>query len=85
MIVSGIKKIPRAKSRSTLSNSANLTVREISVLQMLKEGLRNKEIGSRLFISPGTVDHHLSSILLKLEVNSRNKAVEQAVNLNIIK
>ena len=82
---SGIKSIPRGARKSTLSNAALLTQRELDILQLLNEGLQNKEIASRLFISPKTVDHHISSILYKLEVNSRTKAVHEAIRLEILK
>ena len=82
---SGVKKIPRGARKTTQSNSAQLTARELEVLQLLNEGLQNKEIASRLFISAKTVDHHITSILYKLEVNSRAKAVHEAVRLEIIK
>lgn len=82
---SGIKNIPRGIRKSTRSNAAYLTGRELDVLRSLKEGLQNKEIADKLFISPKTVDHHISSILLKLDVNTRMKAVQEAINLNIIK
>jgi len=82
---SGIKSIPRGIRKSTQSNSALLTGRELDVLQLLNEGLQNKEIAFRLFISAKTVDHHISSIFFKLDVNSRAKAVQQAVRLEIIK
>ena len=85
MRASGIKSIPRGIRKSTRSNPANLTERELDVLQLLNEGLQNKEIAARLFISPKTVDHHISSIFFKLDVNSRAKAVQEAVHLNIIK
>jgi DNA-binding CsgD family transcriptional regulator len=82
---SGIKSIPRGIRKSTMSNPANLTERELDVLQLLKDGLQNKEIADRLFISPKTVDHHVSSIFFKLEVNSRAKAVQEATRKEIIK
>jgi DNA-binding CsgD family transcriptional regulator len=82
---SGIKSIPRGLRRTTLANPALLTDRELGVLELLKEGLQNKEIGSRLFISAKTVDHHISSVLFKLDVNSRIKAVQEALRLGIIK
>lgn len=85
MRASGIKSIPRGMRKSTRSNTALLTEREIDVLQLLKENLQNKEIASRLFISAKTVDNHISSILLKLDVNSRIKAVSEALRLEIIK
>jgi DNA-binding CsgD family transcriptional regulator len=82
---SGIKKIPRGIRKATQSNPALLTDRELDVLQLLPEGLQNKEIAARLFISVKTVDHHISAILYKLEVNSRVKAVQEATKLGIIK
>jgi DNA-binding CsgD family transcriptional regulator/tetratricopeptide (TPR) repeat protein len=85
MSTSGIKSIPRGIRKSTQSNSALLTSRELDVLQLLKEGLQNKEIAGKLFISAKTVDHHISSILFKLSVNSRTKAVNEAVRLGILK
>jgi DNA-binding CsgD family transcriptional regulator/tetratricopeptide (TPR) repeat protein len=81
----GIKNIPRGLRKSTRSNPANLTSRELEVLQLLKEGLHNREIASRLFISAKTVTHHIASIFFKLDVNSRGKAVQQAMHLNIVK
>lgn len=80
----GIRRIPRGKRASTISNPAHLTNREIEVLQLLQTGRQNKEIASSLFISAKTVDHHISSILFKLDVNSRNKAVAEAVKLGIL-
>lgn len=82
---SGIKSIPRGKRKSTLSNSAELTQREIDIVELLKDGLQNKEIADKLYISPKTVDHHISSILFKLDVNSRTKAAPEAIRLGIIK
>jgi DNA-binding CsgD family transcriptional regulator len=85
MRASGIKKIPRGIRKITRANPANLTERELDVLQLLKDGLQNKEIANKLFISPKTVDHHISSIFFKLEVNSRSRAVQEAVHMDIIK
>ncbi|HRH59471.1 MAG TPA: LuxR C-terminal-related transcriptional regulator, partial [Chitinophagaceae bacterium] len=82
---SGIKSIPRGARKSTQLNPALLTNRELDILQLLKEGLQNKEIADKLFISPKTVDHHISSIFYKLEVNSRAKAVQEATRQAILK
>jgi DNA-binding CsgD family transcriptional regulator/tetratricopeptide (TPR) repeat protein len=81
----GIRSIPRGSRKTTLANSALLTERELGVLELLKEGLQNKEIGSRLFISAKTVDHHISAILFKLDVDSRTKAVREAIRRGIMK
>ncbi len=81
----GIKSIPRGIRKTTQSNPALLTDRELDVLQLLGEGLQNKEIAGRLFISAKTVDHHISSILYKLEVKTRTKAVYEATRMGILK
>jgi len=81
----GIKNIPRGIRKSTQSNAAHLTEREMGVLFLLQEGMANKEIAKKLFVSAKTVDHHISSILFKLDVNSRVKAVQEALRMGILK
>jgi DNA-binding CsgD family transcriptional regulator len=66
---------PRA---STLSNPAGLTKRQMEVLRCLQDGLSNAAIADRLFISPKTVDHHVSAILAKLGVRTRAQAASKA-------
>ena len=56
-----------------------LTDREIEILQCLAEGLSNKEIARKLFISDNTVKKHISHILGKLELEDRTKAALFAV------
>ncbi|MHA4806814.1 helix-turn-helix transcriptional regulator [Flavitalea flava] len=85
MKASGIKNIPRGIRKSTQANPALLTDRELDVLRLLQEGRQNKEIAAGLYISPKTVDHHISSILFKLDVPSRMKAVQEATRLGILK
>jgi DNA-binding NarL/FixJ family response regulator len=51
------------------------------VLEVLREGLTNAEIAKRLFLSPRTVDHHVSSILTKLGVSRRADAVARSAAL----
>lgn len=48
-----------------------LSPREIEVVRLLATGLRNKEIGNKLFISEGTVKVHLHNIYKKLNLRSR--------------
>jgi DNA-binding NarL/FixJ family response regulator len=55
--------------------SVELTDREWEVLELMRQGLTTQEIGDRLFISPVTVRTHISSILRKLHVPSREEAV----------
>jgi DNA-binding NarL/FixJ family response regulator len=54
---------------------ANLTARELEIVELIAEGLNNKQIGARLFISETTVTHHLSSIFGKLGVSDRLELV----------
>jgi DNA-binding NarL/FixJ family response regulator len=53
---------------------AELTDRELEILKTLATGKRNKEIADELFIAEKTVKNHVSSILWKLQVNSRSEA-----------
>ena len=79
----GVRGLPRGPRRSTRSNSANLTSRELEVLGLVTEGLRNAEIAERLFLSEKTVDHHVSSILRKLDARTRAEASVKAVRLGL--
>src|SRR5215510_5814657 len=51
------------------------TAREIEVLQLVSEGLVNREIGDKLFLSEETVKSHVRHILAKLQARSRAHAV----------
>lgn len=57
---------------------ASLTDRERQVIALITEGLKNRQIAERLFISPTTVTHHLSSIYSKLGVTDRLELVVYA-------
>ena len=57
---------------------SQLTDRERQVIALIAEGLKNKQIAERLFISPTTVTHHLSSIYAKLGVSDRLELVVYA-------
>jgi len=80
---SGVRGLPRGPRRTTRANPSNLTTREIEVLALLKEGLRNSEIAGRLVLSERTVHHHVSAILRKLDSGSRTEAVTRASALGI--
>lgn len=74
---------PRGGFELTISFAAGppieLTPREMEVIQLLVEGLSNKEIARLLFISPRTVNFHLDNIYSKLGVSSRTEAAIYAL------
>lgn len=80
----GAHAIPRGPRRATRENPASLTSRELDVLRLLADGLRNTEIAERLFVSRRTVDHHVSAILRKLGTRTRSEAVAQATRLELL-
>jgi NarL family two-component system response regulator LiaR len=63
---------------------ANLSKRELEVLQLMSEGLSNKEIAERLFVSLNTIKTHSSNLFFKLDVERRTQAIEKAKRLKII-
>jgi DNA-binding CsgD family transcriptional regulator len=64
--------------------AAGLTPREREVLELICAGQTNDEISGRLFISVKTVDHHVSSVLGKLGVESRKVAATEAVRRGLV-
>ncbi|MTG97658.1 winged helix-turn-helix transcriptional regulator [Myroides sp. BIT-d1] len=56
-----------------IRNIYKLTEREINVLELIWEGLTNKEIAAELNISLSTTKYHISNIFIKLNVNSRTQ------------
>lgn len=76
--------IPRGPRPSTKGNPAGLTNRQLEVLDLMADGLGNAEIGDRLFVSPKTVEHHVSAILAKLDARTRAEAVSLALQSNLI-
>ena len=64
---------------------ARLTPREREVVALVSEGLKNKLIGERLYISETTVTHHLSSVFSKLEVSDRLELIIYAFRHGLAK
>jgi len=61
-----------------------ITTREYAVLKQISEGLSNKEIGEKLFVSESTVKTHVSNLLAKLQAKRRTEALKIAKQLEII-
>ncbi|HHV47078.1 MAG TPA: response regulator transcription factor [Tissierellia bacterium] len=74
-----------SETYNRLKKIESLTNREYEVLTLIAEGLNNKEIADKLFISEKTVKNHVSSILKKLDVNDRIQAAIFAFKNNIKK
>jgi DNA-binding CsgD family transcriptional regulator len=72
--------IPTTTPSFAPEHPAGLTSREVEVLGLVAEGLTNAEVAHRLFLSPRTVDTHLTSIYHKLGVSSRAGAVRFAID-----
>ncbi len=84
MRAAGVRKIPRGPRPTTKRNPAGLTAREMDILRLLVEGLHNRRIAEKLCISAKTVDHHVSSVLAKLDVASREQAASRAVERGFV-
>lgn len=61
-----------------------LTQRERDILRLLADGLKNEEIGKRLFISPETVRTHVRKAMRKLDADTRTQAVATALRKSLI-
>jgi len=77
--------LPEVQARlAERASMPTLTSREIQVLQLISQGLRNKEVGAMLGITEGTVQIHVKNIFAKLSVNDRTGAVQVAVRRGLI-
>ena len=70
--------VPRGPRASSRTNSWGLTAREVEILGLLTEGLSNKDIGLRLYLSHRTVASHLYRMFPKLGVTSRAQLARAA-------
>jgi predicted ATPase/DNA-binding CsgD family transcriptional regulator len=82
--VSEARAIPPGATRAEMGSASlaehhGITPRELEVLQLLPHGLTNREIASRLFISPRTAQTHIQHVYAKLGVTSRAEAAAYAV------
>jgi DNA-binding NarL/FixJ family response regulator len=83
-IVSGLVRLRSADAHEA-SKVAALTRREHEIISCIAEGLRNRQVGERLFISEATVRNHVSSILDKLDLSDRLELVLYAFSHGLAK
>lgn len=73
------------KEQSNEGRAYELNQQELKVLKYLAQGLSNKAISERMFLSLGTVKNYISNIYSKLDVKNRSSAIMKAINEKIIK
>ncbi|WP_289117126.1 response regulator transcription factor [uncultured Idiomarina sp.] len=83
-IVQGLKESKAPESDNEQSLVEPLTDKEIAVLRLIAAGLSNNEIAESLFKSTGTVKNQVSSLMAKLGVRDRTRAVLKAIDLGLL-
>ena len=77
----GARSVPAGPRRATRAHPLGLTPRECEVLELICKRQTNAQIARTLFISAKTVDHHVSAVLTKLGVETREAAADMSRNL----
>jgi DNA-binding NarL/FixJ family response regulator len=82
----GSMSFKKKKSGSSIKaqKKFNLSSRELDVLNLMSEGLTNKEIANRLYVSHNTIKSHTSNIYSKLDVERRTQAIQKAIEFELI-
>lgn len=74
----------RSEENSAVVLNETLTDKELAVLRLMAAGLSNQEIAECLYKSTGTVKNQVSTILAKLQVHDRTRAVLKAIELGLL-
>ncbi len=85
-----VKEVPVTLSEPFLVNESRvrdlgITKRELQILELIAQGLSNREIAEKLFVSENTVKTHSSRLLDKLSAKRRTQAVQIAKEMRLIK
>lgn len=75
---------PPTKINPQKIEELGISKREYEVLQHIAQGLSNKEIAEKLFVSENTIKTHVSNLLVKLDAKRRTQAVKNAEDLRIL-
>ncbi len=73
------------KNKENLNKSKSLSYREIEVIKLISDGLTNKQIAKKIYLSTHTVNTHRKNIMHKLGINNTAGIVIYAVKKNIVK
>jgi DNA-binding NarL/FixJ family response regulator len=79
--------IPNAAAAPQLEDlmMESLTARELEVLRLIAQGMRNRQIAERLVVSEKTVGNHISNIFAKLQVEDRSQAILRALRAGLVR
>lgn len=83
-IFAGRREAPAFDGNPDAQRTLGLSAREMEVLTLIAGGLSNKEIATRLNVSPNTVKTHVARVLEKLEVSRRTAALARARELGLL-
>jgi DNA-binding NarL/FixJ family response regulator len=72
------------RSQDAAARDADLSKRELTVLQALQSGMSNKQIAKELFLAEQTVKFHLTNVYRKLDVSSRTEAIRYAYDHGLV-
>jgi DNA-binding NarL/FixJ family response regulator len=75
---------PGFSMNTKMLDELRISGRELEVLQLMAQGLSNKEIAGKLFVSVNTVKTHAANLFLKLEAERRTQAIEKGRQLSLI-
>lgn len=74
----------QSSQTKTTGYPASITTREVEVLRLVAQGMTNEQVANQLFISPRTVNTHLTSIFGKIGVSTRSAATRYAIDHHLI-
>ena len=76
--------VEHVRNESPDSEDMSLSAREIKILRLMSQGLSNREIGERLFLSQSSVKHYVSNIMYKLGAKNRVEAIMIATRSGLL-
>ena len=72
------------QTNAQLVQQLGITPRELEVLQLIAQGLSNREIAEQLYVSLNTVKTHAANVFVKLDLQRRTQAIQKAKTLGLL-